>query len=108
MDEPAEPSSRPVVRVEVVRSGGFAGVRRTWCVEADDADDWPDLVAACPWGRVSMDAASRDRFVWRIDARVEGRRRRATVPDRDLTGPWRALVDRVQQDGSEPPSGGAG
>lgn len=103
MDEPAEPTSRPVVRIEVVRLGGFAGIRRAWSVERDDTEDWPDLVDACPWGRTSADPASRDRFVWRIDARVDRRRHRATVPDRDLTGPWRVLVERVQQDGDDDP-----
>jgi len=103
MDEPAERTRRSL-RVEVVRSGGFAGIQRVWCVEPDgDAEDWLALVDACPWGRSSTDAASRDRFVWRIEARIDRRRRTATLPDRDVTGPWRELIDRVQREG-EPPA----
>jgi hypothetical protein len=90
----------------VVRSGGFAGLRRQWQVDADDdAEQWLALVQACPWGRIGRDTESRDRFVWRIEVR-HGRARTprtvhaASVPDAMLTGPWRALVDRVQEVGT--------
>ena len=87
----------------VVRSGGFAGITQRWIVEpASDADTWIALVDACPWGRIAGDAASRDRFVWRIEARMARRRRAASVPDRELTGPWRDLVDRVRAEGRAP------
>jgi hypothetical protein len=88
--------SQPAVRIQVVRSGGFAGLSREWRVEADDTDTWRPLLDACPWGSVTVDTTSRDRFVWRIEVRVTRRKRVASVPDRDLTGPWRELVDRVQ------------
>ncbi len=103
MTRPADSSA---LRIVVVRSGGFAGLTREWRVEAsDDAGEWEPLVAACPWGAVSTDTTSRDRFVWRIEVRISRRRKVASVPDRDLTGPWRELVDRVQQHGAE---GGGG
>lgn len=85
----------------VVRSGGFAGLTQEWRVEAhDDAEEWVALVRACPWGAVGRDDASRDRFVWRIEARVPPRVRTASVPDAHLVGPWRVLVDRVQEAGT--------
>lgn len=91
------PGDSSALRIVVVRSGGFAGIRREWRVEAaDGAGDWEPLVAACPWDAATADATSRDRFVWRIEVRISRRRRVASVPDRDLTGPWRELVDRVQ------------
>jgi hypothetical protein len=97
MADRGEQTSRPL-RILVVRSGGFAGIPRSWSVEAeDDAEAWQQLIDACPWGAQGMDPAARDRFVWRIEVRVRRRRRRvASVPDRDLAGPWRELVDRVQ------------
>ena len=96
-----EPSpAEAAIRILVVRSGGFAGIRQQWRVESgDDEDDWTALVTACPWDRVGVDAASRDRFVWRIEARMPRVTRAAQVPDALLVGPWRALVDRVQEVG---------
>lgn len=85
----------------VVRSGGFAGLTQQWQVDPrDDADEWVALVHACPWSAVGHDAASRDRFVWRIEARLARTVRRASVPDALLVGPWRVLVDRVQKAGT--------
>ena len=97
----------PTLSILVVRTGGFAGLRQQWRVEAQDhADDWIALVRACPWGSVGRDEASRDRFVWRIEVRhIEARMpqkvRTASVPDALLVGPWRALVDRVQEVGAD-------
>jgi len=93
--------SRAGVSILVVRSGGFAGISQQWRVEADDdADEWLKLVRACPWGAVGRDAASRDRFVWRIEAHLPRTVRKASVPDAHLIGPWRALVERVQEAGA--------
>lgn len=85
----------------VVRSGGFAGLTQQWRVEAhDDAEEWLELVRACPWGAVDRDAESRDRFVWRIEAHLPRTVRTASVPDAHLVGPWRVLVDRVREVGT--------
>ena len=92
---------RTRVSILVVRSGGFAGLTQQWQVDPrDDADEWVALVYACPWGAVGHDAASRDRFVWRIEARLARTVRKASVPDALLVGPWRVLVDRVQEVGT--------
>ncbi|MDP9027797.1 MAG: hypothetical protein M3N46_09650 [Actinomycetota bacterium] len=86
------------LRVLVVRSGGIAGIRQQWLAEpVDDAEGWLALIQACPWGAVGADSTSRDRFVWRIEARMPRAVRTASVPDSLLVGPWRLLVDRVQQ-----------
>lgn len=100
----AERREHPVgeLRVLVVRSGGVAGISRRWSVEeSEPGDDWIALVEACPWDSVGTDPEARDRFVWRIEARTAQRRRTASVPDSELTGPWRELVDRVRRDGSD-------
>jgi hypothetical protein len=108
MVDRAERTSPPL-RILVVRSGGFAGVPRTWSVEAeDDADTWLPLIEACPWGAQGTDPAARDRFVWRIEVRARRHHRRsASVPDRDLAGPWRELVDRVKAAAESAPEAGS-
>ncbi|CAN5309738.1 hypothetical protein BH11ACT3_BH11ACT3_24260 [soil metagenome] len=83
------------MRIVVTRSGGFAGETRRWEVRLQDEPEWRALVDACPWGYRGRDTASRDRFVWRIAVSDGRRTRRATVPDADMTGAWRALVDRA-------------
>jgi hypothetical protein len=96
---PAE-KRRQRARILVVRTGGFAGLKRSWAVEpSDDVDEWMSLVDACPWDAVGTDPASRDRFVWRIEAVLPPERRTASVPDRELTGPWQVLVQRVREAG---------
>lgn len=93
---------RAELTVLVVRSGGVAGLSRRWAVdEPDPGDDWIALIEACPWDAVGTDEAARDRFTWRIEARMAERRRQASVPDRELTGPWRSLVERVQAEGHD-------
>jgi hypothetical protein len=95
-------AARSELTILVVRSGGIAGIPRRWAVdEQEPGDDWIALLEACPWDAVVADDASRDRFVWRIEARMARRHREASVPDRELTGPWRELVDRVQAEGSD-------
>lgn len=85
--------------VDVVRSGGFAGLVNRWSasIREQDAPEWAAMVDACPWGSVAQDSAARDRFSYAIEVRMPRRRRRATVPERSMTGPWRNLVDAVQR-----------
>jgi hypothetical protein len=89
-----------ILIIRVVRTGGFAGLRREWLAEAhgDDRDEWMPLIQACPWQRVAPpDTRSRDRFTWRIEVDASRLRRTATLPDAALDGPWRDLVQRVQR-----------
>jgi hypothetical protein len=96
---PDEATMPADVTITVVRSGGFAGLTRTWslAVAIDDAHDILDLVDACPWRSIHKDMAARDRFSYAITVRAPRRRRSAAVPESSLTGPWKSLVERVQR-----------
>jgi hypothetical protein len=83
------------MKVSVTRSGGFAGLRRTWAVTVDDQPDrdaWDDLLGRLPWGERTQSAPQPDRYVYEI----RYSRRRVTLPEQQLTGPWKELVDRVR------------
>jgi hypothetical protein len=111
------------MKITVQRSGGIAGMKRTWSVLAtppEDKDLWQPLVEACPWDEAPKTAreatgSQPDRFLYNIRAG----QRRATLPEQAVTGPWRELVDHTRQasestaadrgmplPGSLPPSGG--
>jgi len=82
------------MKIIVQRSGGVAGMKRTWTVHPEppeDTDRWQPLIEACPWDAVAPGgaAAQPDRFMYSIRAD----QRRAVLPERELTGPWRDLVD---------------
>jgi hypothetical protein len=89
--------------LHVVRSGGFAGLKREWRVSSSDAPsvDWPTIISACPWQKTYPPTAERDRFVWRIEATSSRQTRTATLPESAVTGPWRTLVDQVTSAASE-------
>lgn len=86
--------------ISVVRSGGFAGLKREWRVSSADAPDidWAALVDACPWNDNAKpgDSRSRDRFVWRLEASTPGRSCRTTLDDGQVTGAWKTLIDTVR------------
>lgn len=91
--------------ITVARTGGFAGLKCEWSLSAalEEATDLIALVDACPWRSIHSDAVSRDRFVYFITVRAPRRHRSARLPEASLTGPWKTLVKRVQQ---EKPTGG--
>ena len=97
------------MNITVVRSGGFAGLRRTWRVvvndESSDAvDEWLHIVDACPWSdAVDLDGDGvPDRFVFVVtvdalpDESASASHLHATLPESRVVGPWRQLIDRVQ------------
>ncbi|MFS0712572.1 protealysin inhibitor emfourin [Microbacterium sp. 2P01SA-2] len=88
----------PELRIVVERTGGFAGLTRTWRVEPSPAerDGWRELVRRCPWqeGEASASAGA-DRFRWRIAVTDSETTRQAELSD-DLVEPWRSLVDAVR------------
>jgi len=91
----------PVMKITVTRSGGIAGLTREWVVrveEQGDPDSWFRLVEQLSWQPRHRSPVQPDRFVYRI--RVS--RRRITLPEQDLTGPWRQLVDRVRDAVDQP------
>jgi len=83
------------MKVIVIRTGGMAGLRRTWEVTVDDQPDsesWAELLTRLPWENRPKAPAQPDRYVYEI----RYSRRRVVLPEQQLTGPWRELVDRVR------------
>ncbi|MFT4259633.1 protealysin inhibitor emfourin [Microbacterium sp.] len=104
MSEPRPPERDDTqVVIAVVRTGGIAGLRRRWRVEApsDEASDWIALIDSCPWDAPAPDGRGADRFVWSIRARTPSERREQELPDAALDGPWRELVDAVRAASAE-------
>ncbi len=106
--------SQPTERLTilVVRTGGFAGIRRAWRVLAEGAEieAWTPLIDACPWDAVhaaeavaSSPAAGADRFAWEVAAARGDADQRALLSETDAAGPWRELIDRVRADGEPVP-----
>jgi len=110
------PSDGPELPVEVAvrRTGGFAGLTRQWRAEPPPAEtpQWIALIAECPWDAApavpidgadggDADAAAfrgADRFVWWIQARCGDEDERETeLPDDEVVGAWRELVDAVRE-----------
>jgi hypothetical protein len=88
-----------VIVVTVTRTGGIAGLKKQWSAEPPAADEehWVALIDDCPWDVTISESRGADRYVWRIDARLGDRTREARLPDQAVAGPWRTLVDEVQQ-----------
>jgi len=89
--------------VIVSRSGGLAGLRLTWEVRVDeqpDPDEWYLLIDEIPWNQPPPVPPEPDRFVYRIRCAPH----EATLAERQLVGPWKALVERVQE-ATEPERG---
>jgi len=93
------------VRIEVKRSGGFAGLTARAAVDTDQLPDGADLAAlavdsgwrdgATPELPDPADSPARDAFVWTIS--VDSRS--AVVVDTELTGPIRDLAERTLAEG---------
>ncbi len=91
------------MKISVERTGGIAAMTRVWTVEAQSEtaiNQWQPIVEACPWDavpRTPRAAAAEyegqpDRFIYSIRAGD----RRAALPERAVTGPWRVLVDSAR------------
>ncbi|WP_309064881.1 protealysin inhibitor emfourin [Microbacterium sp.] len=85
--------------IVVVRTGGFAGIRRGWEVHPDEteAGEWVELVERCPWDEPTPEQPGADRYVWIIRAELPDARREREIPDAALDGPWKTLVDAVRE-----------
>ncbi len=93
----------------VVRTGGIAGLRRTWRAApvGADAERWLGLIERCPWDAPPHDRPSgADRFCWQVSAEVGRQHREARLPDGEMIGPWRTLVDAVRAWPDVTPRGG--
>lgn len=85
------------MKIEISRSGGFAGMTRTWSAEISSAE------AEEQWLPLLEDADSpndtgvqRDRYVYRISVGY----REVTVTESAMHGRWKDLVERVQRERS--------
>lgn len=90
------------MKVNLLRSGGFAGLRTGWEVQVDeqaDADQWLTLVDACPWDEPAPPDPGNDRYIYEL--RVDDRR--TVLGEGSLRGPWRSLADRVREQGRRIP-----
>jgi hypothetical protein len=95
------------MRIAVRRTGGFAGLTTRWAVDVAQPelrDVWMPLIDSCPWDDVPEGANQPDRYVYSISAGE----RQATLPERHVTGPWRALVDRTRDAARVSGPGGSG
>ena len=78
-----------MMKITVVRSGGFAGLTRSWVIIIDQRDEaWTGLLDDLPWRQVTPSAPQPDRYVYRI--RVS--RRQVVLPEQQVSGAWRTLV----------------
>lgn len=92
------------MKISVERTGGIAAMTRVWTVDARSKtaiNQWEPIVEACPWDAVprtpraaaeQFAGSQPDRFIYSIRAGD----RRAALPERAVTGPWRVLVDRTR------------
>ena len=111
MTDPRRPDGDPreqpddqilAVAVTVTRTGGIAGMRRTWRAQPDTAESpqWIALIDGCPWDAADparpMTPNGADRFMWHVDARCGESAREAALPDPEVQGPWRDLIDAVR------------
>lgn len=92
------PDHSPQLVVVIVRTGGIAGIRRQWQVKPplDETPQWVALIERCPWDAPDQELRGADRYVWSIRAQTPADRRERDVPDHDLAGPWRELVEAVR------------
>ncbi|MFC8680947.1 protealysin inhibitor emfourin [Microbacterium ureisolvens] len=116
-DDAPEAGADIVLIVRVVRTGGFAGLKREWTAEPppEDVPHWRELIDGCPWNDAAADdpPEGADRFQWRITVTLtQEPPREAEMTDDRLEGPWRDLVDEVRAfeqpvaAASEAPKGG--
>jgi len=96
---PEPTAATPAVEIDVARTGGVAGVTRRWSAQAREAEatKWISLIDRCPWDEVAIADPVPDGFVWCIRAERSGTdAREAELPDDELVGAWRELVDAVR------------
>ncbi|MGV8858248.1 protealysin inhibitor emfourin [Rhodoglobus sp.] len=84
------------MKVQVWRSGGLLGRRIEWDVIVDeqpDPEQWYLLIAELPWEKRVTTNPMPDRYTYEIHCDPH----EVVIPEQDLVGPWRELVDRVRE-----------
>jgi len=98
--DPTAPSAAPpAVEVDVARTGGIAGMTRRWSAQPPEAEasEWITLIDRCPWSEAGNREPMPDGFVWFIRATWSGTGPlEAELPDDEVVGAWRELVDAVR------------
>lgn len=95
------------MKVQVWRSGGLLGRRVEWDVVVDeqpDPEQWYVLIAELPWHEQPTTITMPDRYVYEIHCEPH----EAVIPEQQLVGPWRELVDRVREANAKPDRESAG
>lgn len=94
-----------MTHIEVSRSGGFAGLTRTWSVEVSPAEAeerWLPLIEQAHPSETQD--AERDRYVYHIAIGYH----EVTVPESAVQGPWKELVEWVKNASSGERAAGPG
>lgn len=94
-------------RIEVQRSGGFAGIELSGSADIDalPADEARELLAFVdqldvnPPPRAAPSAAGADRFQYQVTVTREGKRRTLLLSETDLTPAQRDLLSRILRRG---------
>ena len=89
-----------MTRIEVSRSGGFAGLTRTWSVEVSSTEAeerWLPLLEGAD--NSGVEDAERDRYVYHIAIGY----REVTVAESAVEGPWKELVEWVKNAAASQP-----
>lgn len=98
----AEPARANRLSVTVTRTGGIAGAKRTWQAQPETADagHWAELIDRCPWDAADparpIVPTGADRLMWHVGAVCGPTAREAALPDTEVQGPWRELIDAVR------------
>ncbi|MBY4130741.1 hypothetical protein HQO83_20315 [Rhodococcus fascians] len=88
------------LRIEVLRTGGIAGMSKRGVIETDEPE-WQSLVEAArpylaePPPPEPADSQARDTFTWSVSVGEQSCR----VGDSALTGPLRDLAERALREG---------
>jgi hypothetical protein len=83
------------VRIEITRSGGFAGLTRTWTLEVSRTEAeqrWLPLAEAEAGGSGAESGSHRDRFTYRITIGYA----EVHLSENRLDDPWRELIERAR------------
>jgi hypothetical protein len=103
-DREAATVSEERIRIDLVRSGGFAGISRRASVDTDalppaEAGRIAELVGAVDFDALAALATGPpgrpDRFQYDLDVRQGGRHHHLTLGERDAPPELRALIDHV-------------
>ncbi|MDN4610283.1 protealysin inhibitor emfourin [Arthrobacter burdickii] len=83
------------MRIEITRSGGFAGLTRSWTLEVSRTEAeqrWLPLAEAQAGSSGAESGSQRDRFTYRITIGYT----EVHLSENRLDDPWRELIERAR------------